>query len=308
MYPFRNVLIALDMSDMDQTLLRFAQRFYETEVADNVYFVNIIRKMDIPDSVLKEFPDMVDKALSERKAQIRQVIEEGADAPLDPDKTHIVVREGGIAKTILAASQELNIDLIVLGRRQQGNDGGLLSQRIARRAACSMLIVPEHSNPQVNKLLVPSDFSEFSTLALEEAVMLARRRPSEVEVVVQNVYTIPSGYHYSGKTKEEFKQILIKNAKKDYQAWVAEVDTEGINVRDVYSNNINDNVVSDIYDMAHELEVDGIVFGAKGRTSATAFFIGSIAEKVIQLDSKFPLLVVRPKGKNAGLLDILREI
>ena len=79
-------------------------------------------------------------------------------------------------------------------------------------------------------------------------------------------------------------------------------------MRDVYSQDINDNPVTDIYDMAHEVQADAIIFGAKGRNAATAFFIGSIAERVIQIDSEFPLMVVRPKGKTSGLLDILMEI
>ncbi|MEL6536371.1 MAG: universal stress protein [Bacteroidota bacterium] len=309
MYPFRNVLIGLDLSDLDHTLLKTAQRIYHSEVTENLYFVNVLRNFDVPDAVLKEYPNMIEAAMGERQDKMRQTIEEAFGEEIDSNKVHLVVKEGGIAKAVLNASVEYNIDLIVLGRRQQGDDnGGFLAQRMARRAACSLAIVPEGSKQELNRLLVPSDFSEFATMALEEAVEIARRRPDEVEIIVQNVYTIPTGYHYSGKTRDEFAVVVKENAKREYQAWISKVDVSGINIRDVYSLDQNDNPVTDIYDMAHEVEADGIIFGAKGRTATTAFFIGSIAERVIQIDSEFPLLVIRPKGKNAGILDIIKEI
>ncbi|HAA16002.1 MAG TPA: universal stress protein [Cytophagales bacterium] len=309
MYPFRNVLIGLDLSDLDHTLLKFAERIYHSEVTENLYFVNVLRNFDVPDSVLKEYPDMIGNAMRERQDKMRQTLEEAFGEEIDTNKVHLVVKEGGIAKAVLNASVEYDIDVVILGRRQQGEDnGGFLAQRMARRAACSLAIIPEGSKPVLNRLLVPSDFSEFATMALEQAVDMARRRPEEVEVIVQNVYTIPTGYHYSGKTRDEFAEVVKENAKREYQAWIKEIDVTGVNIRDVYSLDQNDNPVTDIYDMAHEVQADAIIFGAKGRNSTTAFFIGSIAERVIQIDSEFPLLVVRPKGKNAGILDIIKEI
>jgi nucleotide-binding universal stress UspA family protein len=51
-----------------------------------------------------------------------------------------------------------------------------------------------------------------------------------------------------------------------------------------------------------------IIIGAKGRTAATALFIGSLAERLIQINNKVPLLVTRPKGKNAGIIEYILEI
>lgn len=310
MYPFRNVLIGLDLSDLDLTLLEFAKRIYQSENTERVYFINVVRNFDISEGLLKQFPDMVQRAMEERREMMKHAVEQAFGELLSETKAHMVVKEGGIAKAMLNASIELDIDLIVLGRRQQGEDnGGFLAQRMARRAACSLAIVPEGSQPEMKRLLVPSDFSEYATLALEEAIDIARRNEGDnVEVVVQNVYTIPTGWHYSGKTKEEFAEVVKENAKRDYLAWIASIDTEGVNLRDVYSLDQNDNPATDIYDMAHEIQADAIIFGAKGRTATTAFFIGSIAEWVIQLDSEFPLLVIRPKGKNAGIMDIINNI
>ena len=46
----------------------------------------------------------------------------------------------------------------------------------------------------------------------------------------------------------------------------------------------------------------------KGRTAAAALFLGSLAEKMVNDKMNHPLLVIRFKGRNAGLLETLREI
>ena len=35
---------------------------------------------------------------------------------------------------------------------------------------------------------------------------------------------------------------------------------------------------------------------------------GSIAERAIQMNKQFPLLIVRPKGQNAGFIDFILDI
>jgi len=63
-----------------------------------------------------------------------------------------------------------------------------------------------------------------------------------------------------------------------------------------------------IYDSALKEHADGMIIGARGKTAPAAFLLGSISERLIQLDTKIPLLVVRPKGENAGIMEALKLI
>ena len=311
MYPIKRILIALDLSAMDEELIRFAAFVVQHTPAERLYFVNVIRNFHIPDSVLKEFPGLVDTAIGERKEKMRKVVEDNLHLNEELQKKikiSYVVKDGPPAKKLLQIAQDSDIDLIMAGRKVSLEGGGVLVQRLARRAACSLLIVPESSEARVSKVLVPSDFSDNSKLALEAAINLAIRNTTNVQIVVQNVYNVPPGYHYSGKTFEEFTAIMEKHARKDYKKFIKDIDLKGQKVKDVYSLDDNDNLMTDIYDKAIEIEVDMIVMGAKGRTAATALFLGSIAERAIQMNSRFPLLITRPKGQNAGFLDFIMDI
>lgn len=311
MYPIKRILIALDLTAMDVELIRFAAFIAQNTPSERLYFVNIIRNFHIPESVLKEFPGLIDTAIGERKEKMMAEVNEHFHLPEEVKKRLkilFLVKDGAPAKKILQASQDSNIDMIIAGRKVSLEGSGVLVQRLARRAACNLLIVPEASEPGIKKILVPSDFSEYCKLALETAVNIAKQNGPEVQIIVQNVFTVPPGYHYSGKSFEEFSQIMEKHARKDFKKFVKDIDLKGQKVKDVYSLDKNDNLMTDIYDKAIEIEADVIVIGAKGRTAATALFLGSIAERAIQMNSRFPLLIIRPKGQNAGFLDFIMDI
>lgn len=311
MYPIKRILVALDLSAMDADLIRFASFIVQYLPVERLYFVNIIRNFHIPESVLKEFPGLVDTAIGERKEKMRQAVESSFSLEanqLGKIKISYVVKDGSPAKKLLQVSQDSDIDLIVTGRKVSLEGSGVLVQRLARRAACSLLIVPEASQPRIHKILVPSDFSDNSKLALEAAINISAKSAHQVQVIIQNVFNVPPGYHYSGKTFEEFSVIMEKHARKDYKKFIKEIDLKGQKIKDVYSLDKNDNLMTDIYDKAIEIEADMIVMGAKGRTAATALFMGSIAERAILMNSRFPLLVTRPKGQNAGFLDFIMDI
>ncbi len=296
----------MDNSDLDKTLLKYLEVIATTNETKEIHLLNSISVMKIPEDVLKEFPEIKEKSISERKDHIESLVREVLPENLVKVST-VHIKEGAPSKAILKFVEAHNIDLIIMGRHKSFVGGGVLSNRLARRAACSLFIIPEGAEPNTGLLHVPCDFSPFSRIAMEEAIRVARKYKG-VKIICQNVYTVPGGYHYSGKTYEEFAEVMRNNAEKNYKKFMSEIDHAGINLEVVYSLDTNDNPVTDIIDFAHENNPGAIFIGVKGRTSTAALFIGSRAEQLIQYNNDIPMMVVRPKGKNAGILDLIREI
>jgi len=308
MYQIKKLIVCLDHSEMDETLVKFASFIAKINQTKKIYFTNVIRNLQIPKDILKEFPNLVDNMIDERKDQMKEVVEKHFDTKLKTDLAY-VVKEGQLSKKILKLAHEKSADMILVGKKTSLVGSGVVAQRLARRASCSLMIIPEDcTDPKVDKLLVPSDFSDYSKDAMEEAIMIAERNGSHVEIICQNVFSVPSGYHLTGKSYEEFAEIMKINAEVNYKKFIRKIDTKNIKIKPVYTVDNNDDPIQDIIEKAEELKVDGIIIGAKGRTAATALFIGSVAERLIQLNDKFPLVVTRPKGKNAGILDYILEI
>lgn len=299
-------MVLMDTSDADKTLMKFLEPIATNSETKEIHFFNSISEMRIPDQVLSDFPEIKEKAIEDRISQLRTLAKESLSEKLFKI-TKFHVKEGAPSKAILRFVEKQKIDLVLMGRHKDFIGGGVLSSRLARRANCSIFIVPEEAELNLELLHVPCDFSEHSKIAMEEAIKISRKYHN-MKIICQNVYTVPGGYHYSGKTYEEFAEIMKKNAEKEYKHFMSNIDHEGIPLEVVYSLDTNDNPVTDIIDFAQEHKPSAIIIGVKGRTATTALFIGSRAEQLIQYNSEIPMMVVRPKGKNAGIIDLIKEI
>jgi len=307
MYQIKKLIVCLDQSSLDETIVRFASFIAKANQTKKIYFTNIIRNLNIPKEVLAEFPNLIENMVEERKAEMKDVVEKNFVKHDDIEFSY-VVKEGQLSKKVLKLAHEKSADMILVGRKVTLPGTGVISQRLARRASCSLLIIPENSTPKINRLLVPSDFSDYSKDAMEEAVLIAEKYGKKTEIVCQNVFTVPSGYHFTGKSYKEFTTIMLMHAEINFKKFIRKIDTKNIQITPVYTQDEDDDPVEDILAKAKEIQADAIIIGAKGRTAATALFIGSMAERLIQLNDEFPLLVTRPKGKNAGILDYILEI
>lgn len=310
MYKFNKVLVGLDNTPLDKDLIVAASELCALSSSKEIFFVNIIKDFDLPDHLKKEFPNLIDQALDERKKEIKKIVSEHFIVPESSEgsvKINILVEQGAITKTLLKTAEKEKVDLFVLGRKTH-REAGILITRIARRATCSLLIIPKGKKANFKTIFVPTDFSEYSKSAMEKAVTLARRSEGDSKIITQNVYQVPTGYHYTGKTVKEFAKIMQENASKDCAQFMSDFKTKGLNVEHIYSLDSKDDMTGLIVKEAKHHHADIIVFGAKGRTATAALFIGSKAERLVQLNEHIPMLVIRPKGKGAGFLESIQEL
>lgn len=306
MYKFNHILVSLDHSDIDEELIEAASFLSGISETNKITFLNVIKDVSIPEEVIKEFPNLIANALLERKKEIEGIV----DQYFDNKKAQIVLEilSGPPTKVIMKYCDDQSVDLIMVGRKNEKRNGGVLINRLARRSSCSLLIIPRGYKRRIDKILVPIDFSDYATGAMRRAIDMAQKNLPDVKIFAQNVFHVPTGYHYTGKSYSEFAAIMRENAEKDYEIFMKKIETNGITVEPIYTLNEDDGIIDSIFKAATKHRVDAIVIGAKGRTAATALLIGSSAERVIQRSTHIPLLVVRPKGPQAGIIDYLKEI
>ena len=267
---------------------------------EEIVFLNIIKDFNLPDKMLKEFPHLFDKAVEERKAELNKLIKNHFKCDT---KTSLIVRQGGLTKEILKIANETEADLIIQGRDVKSNS--VLSSRIARRSPCSLLLIPENHTVRLDRIFIPVDFSDYSDLSLKTTLELTK--DEESEIFLQNVINVPSSYRYSGKSYQEFGEIIKGHLQKDLDILIRKVAPTTQMLTPVFTLDKGESVMDTIWREARKREVDLIVMGAKGRTAASAILIGSKAEKMIRINYTIPLLIIRKKGGVAGILETLRE-
>ncbi len=311
------VVVGLAHNELDKEIINYINFLGETTEAKMIHFVNVVN-LHLPAKVLAEFPNLEQEALNERQKEVEKLVKKHCHLPDTMRYDVSILQSSNKLKGLIEAIGKFDADLVVVGRSKNKERKSVVTQRLARRAPCQVLIVPEGSYERlkhrhgVKTLLVPIDFSDYSAMALERAIDIARlnkkRLGNEVKIICQHVFTLPSGYHLSGKTEEEFAEIMKKNAQASYEEFIKEIDTKGTHIEVVYSQDTNDDLTSDIRDLATELDVDGIIIGSKGRTATAAFFLGSTAENLITNNTQFTLLVVRKKRDYDGILDRIKKL
>ena len=309
MEPVKNIIVALDTSRLDVSLIKYTAFITNNSSAERIQFVNFVKNLNLPDEVKKEFPQLEENALKERKQEIVASVEKYFQPKKKVDVTYEIKK--GPPSLLLKTAAKFDADLIIVGQKKSLPGTSVTTMRLARRASCNLLIIPETETPvepKAERILVPVDFSSYSKLALEQTIDVAAKTGTVKEIICQNVYNVPTGYHYTGKSFEEFGEIMKKNAQEDFKKFMKNIDTQGYEIKEQYSLDVNDDLASDIYDYADKVQPDVILIGAKGRTATAALFLGSLAEKMVHDKMHYPLLVVRYKGKSAGIIETLKEL
>ncbi len=306
MEHIKKIMVGIDSSFMDKTIIPYTKFICDIFPVEKLYIVNAIKHLNIPDELLKEYPDFISQTIEERRKDIKEDIEKAITR--EGLEIEYIIKQGNPTKMIMELSEKEKVDLILIGRKITIPSSSSTGPRLARRANCNLMIIPEGVKPKLKKMLVPLDYSEHSKQAFHYAVDLARELGESTSIITQNVYTIPAGWHYTGKTKEEFNKIMKKNSENSYNHFLKEFDTKGVKIKSFFHLDDNDDLTSDILRVTQDKRPDWIIIGAKGRTAATALFIGSFAEKLISTITHVPIFIARPKGKNAGILDYIKEI
>jgi nucleotide-binding universal stress UspA family protein len=301
--PFRSVLVALDLTEMDDALIRYAQLLSQVLPLERLFFVHVSQDLELPTELLQEYPGLLEPRDESIRADLQQKVDHYfTGTALD---VQCLVEEGNAIEKVLKICKIKNVDLIVMGRKKSLRGSGIVSSKIARRCPCSLLLVTQDFRSDYKKVLVPVDFSAHAAQAMQRARELSSA--SSTELLMLHVFRVPAGYSRIGKSYEEFKQIMESHALRDGRRFLAKYNFPP-DTTCAYVATDDGKAAELTYAFAEENEVDLMVVGSRGRTAAAAVLLGSMAEKIVYRDSKVPVLIVKSKGENMKLLNALMKI
>lgn len=144
----------------------------------------------------------------------------------------------------------------------------------------------------IRKILVPTDFSEHSALALTYAADLAKRYSASLTLLhVYPVVNYAAAEGFALYTPEQLAQ-LITQLGQQLKASEEQIRAQG--AADISSNMLQGDAYQEILEQAAGFDL--IVMGTHGRTGLKHALMGSVAEKIVRT-SPCPVLTVRsPTG------------
>jgi nucleotide-binding universal stress UspA family protein len=145
-----------------------------------------------------------------------------------------------------------------------------------------------------HRILMGTDFSDYSKEALDYAVLLAKQFGADLYLL--HAFEVPAYYipglgGLGGPDIIEWLRSVKEREQKRLETLAGEVRQKGIEVHPILKEGSPD---GEILKAVKEVAADLIILGTHGRSGLDRFMMGSVAERVLR-QAPCPILLVRPK-------------
>ncbi len=254
---------------------------------------------------------------------------QGIDAGLHPHLTHVieslradadrvmkglveVARAGGVEASyrvtcgtgwieLCRLVTEEGFDMLIVGSHKRHLLGRVLlgstGSKLVRKCPCPVWVVSPHHCVDVRSVLVATDFTESSDLAVEMAKSVSERFGAQLHVLHAVEYPHMLTYKAINIPAEyltDYRFQVYREAKREFDDMLARyglTDSVGEDYRHLVSAH-PDNA---ILELAESKNIDLVVMGSVGRSGLMGMLMGNTAESVLPR-LKCSVLAVKPSG------------
>jgi nucleotide-binding universal stress UspA family protein len=248
-----------------------------------------------------------DETVDAMRTGIKRAIEHsfvsfpGSKDAVRPDWDLMVVSNNRPEEAINREAASQNVDLIVMGSRRRSVPSvvvlGSTAEAVCRTAPCSVLVTrlaarhdaaKTNGNLELKKLLVATDFSRHSELALQYGLSLAQEYQSELHLlhVITGAKSTEAEISW---TSQDTEGPYHAAAKRLHRSVPAEVHLWSDVTHAVREGKAYREIVS----YAVETDIDLICIGAHGQGVTLGTLFGTNADRILR-QAPCPVLVTRP--------------
>jgi len=203
------------------------------------------------------------------------------------------VATGGVLPTLLDEAEDLNVDLLVVGARSNDTIGrlflGTTAERVLRHLRRPVLMVRHAPKGAYRRVLVPIDFSAWSSPAIEAARAVA----PDAELVLLHAFVAPfeSRLRMAGVKDAVIEDYLRVTRLEALDKLHALAEAAGLRPQDVRSCVTHGDAPFVILAQAQQEQCDLIVVGKHGQGVVEQFLLGSVTKHILA-ESDGDVLVV----------------
>ncbi len=290
-------LVGLGLDNSDASALRYFNFFTKKVPTTAAYFMHVVPKFNLMNAMYKKETQQLSSKVSISDSMIKRMEERINTLFLQKEKLYVEydVKEGNPLEEMLKSSEELKIDLLVIGQKKNKPNTNILAKNLARKTSSNALVIPEDAPEDISNILVPIDFSPNSVRALQAAISLHKRLDNPAPITCLNVYSIPSLQHFKIDAGWiQTKKTVESNIRDGFEAFLASYAGD-------YKNQIKVDLVEKtqpgiaqyIMDYATANGNDFLCLGAKGHSNVHLLLMGSVAEELLDSNGTIPTLIVK---------------
>lgn len=303
MYKIDNIIICLDLSEMDESLINYANFAVETFKPKKITFIHVMDTYEIPEEIsesLSELEKPIDEIIIEEiKDRIDQLYTKSK--VLKPD---IVLEEGATTEKIVNYARKNNVDLAIMGKKIGYIGEGGVVKNIVGLIPSSVLLITETTPFHINKIMVRTNFAKPSAVAFEMAKSLKEYTNCSIEF--HHVYKLPYNY-FPGQSQTAINKLTEKlkpYMKKQFNKFTKKysIDSE---IPFNFTLDIKGNEAQTIYNYAIKHEIDLVITGTKLKSKLANVIMDSTSEKLAEAGKNIPVMIVKDVKDSVGFLKAL---
>lgn len=299
MKRFQRIAAVLTLRDQgDTAVLGWASLLARLAGSAEVICVHCWHPVDIPAEIRQRYPWLLEpevQSLRERLDQLRKQhlsVDAGVRNPIE-------LRQGSTLGEVLDLVEQRQVDLVVVGRNP---DDHALAEKLARKAPCSVLAVPEGAPVRCTRVLGAVDFSPFSAGAVEVAAALTRA--AQASLTLFHAYRLAWGHRRAVVHPEALGSDMRGHFLRELTGLSRSFADENLVVNVMVTEAALP--AGAIADYVGAGNFDVVAIGCRGHHAIYATLLGSTAEAILR-DCPRPVLAVKPKGSGVSLLEAMRH-
>jgi len=288
----KKILLATDFSKSSENMVENA-----IDIA-KLFESKIILIHILPDQIKNDkIKKMVKSAAETQLTLIKERIEKDG---VEADKP--IIKFGNHYDKIIQVSNKEDVNLIIIGAGAKLKKDifklGTTAEKLVRRSDKPVLVVKKGSDfKNVKNILCPVDFSEESTLALNNSINIARRYNSKL-IILGVLEPSKLGFKGLNLKWDEIDALNKVEFEKEMATYLESFNLIDVNFKSIIKTG---DPAKKILRTIKKRNCDLLVMGSSGKSNFHRMIMGSVTEKVIR---EVPCTFLTLKTENAIHLNI----
>lgn len=285
MTSIKNILVALDLSDIDSTLIEYASFIADNLKVDKVYFVHNIKKYEISELFEEQLKDInLDEIIGE------ELNEKVAEKFTSTAEWEVLISEDPYSESLINyIVNKYMIQLALIGNKNRSKGTGVVSGKLLRMLKCDILSIPNKAKCDITNIWVGTDFSTASKKVFDMADKIQHLTAAKVRAV--HVYNLPVQFS-PYIPKDNLDRKIENHLKEKFEKFIRRIGYKGDLSSEIIPGR-DSGVAEKLRIKAEASEVDLIIVGDKGRNTFSSLLVGSVTEELFNQDLVVPLYIVK---------------
>lgn len=284
MKPIKNILVGLDLSEMDEALIRYTSYLSDQLGAEKVVFVHNIKKYEVSALFAEQLKDVdLDEVISE---ELDELVTQHFKAKAEAE---VLISEDPYTESLINyVVQHHSIDLVVVGNKNSHVGSGIIPDKLLRLVKCDILSVPREAAYSMATVFAGTDFSAESRKTFE----LARYLQDHVgaKVIAGHVYNVPIQFS-PYLDKEEMVPKIEKHIQEKFEKFLSRAGMANLETHIVRGRNTR--VAQKIVEETVKTNADILLVADKGGNIFSSLLVGSVTDELFSSELQVPLWVVK---------------